>query len=147
MRVRIPGLKKRIFLKKTSLCFFLSRSSRQKSIVQGPELPSSLVWCLFVCLCHAWRYPVSVPYRIAQLAICWLPYLSRTVPYHQTQLATNSWPQYYVHVYDSMCVAYVLEGDGCTFCSSFLSEFSVVPLTSLAKGVALGPPELPLAYF
>ena len=23
-----------------------------------------------------------------------IPYLSRTVPYHQTQLATYSWPQY-----------------------------------------------------
>ena len=117
---------------------------------QGPHSFNLVFVCLFVCvvcLCHAWRYPVSVPYRIAQLAICWLPYLSRTVPYHQTQLATNSWPQYYVHVYDSLCVATVLEGDGCTFCSSVLSEFSVVPLTSLAKGVALGPPELPLAYF
>ena len=53
-----------------------------------------------------------------------------------------------MYMYTTPCVLHtVLEGDGCTFCSSVLSEFSVVPLTSLAKGVALGPPELPLAYF
>ena len=50
--------------------------------------------CLFVCLCRAWRYPVSVPYlsRICDYKgstglyitavhnICGLLYLSRTVP-------------------------------------------------------------------
>ena len=30
---------------------------------QGPHSFNLVFVCLFVCLCHAWRYPVSVPYR------------------------------------------------------------------------------------
>ena len=48
--------------------------------------------------------PVSVPYRTVP---------SNTAGYKQ--LATI------LCTYDSLCVAYVLEGDGCTFCSSVLS--------------------------
>ena len=29
---------------------------------QGPHSFNLVFVCLFVCLCHAWRYPVSVPY-------------------------------------------------------------------------------------
>ena len=30
---------------------------------QGPHSFNLVFVCLFVCLCHAWRYPVAVPYR------------------------------------------------------------------------------------
>ena len=30
---------------------------------QGPHSFNLVFVCLFVCLCHAWRYCVSVPYR------------------------------------------------------------------------------------
>ena len=29
---------------------------------QGPHSFNLVFVCVFVCLCHAWRYPVSVPY-------------------------------------------------------------------------------------
>ena len=45
---------------------------------QGPH-SFNLFVCLFVCVCVT---PGAIPY------------LSRTEPYHQTQLATYSWPQY-----------------------------------------------------
>ena len=79
---------------------------------QGPH--AALIWCLFVCLCHAWHYPVSVPYRtvpsntVGYKPDSWPQYLlapSRIcpVPYHQTQPATNSSPQYSsYYVYDSL---------------------------------------------
>ena len=44
---------------------------------QGPHSFNLVFVCLFVCVT-----PGAIPY------------LSRTVPYHQTQLATYSWPQY-----------------------------------------------------
>ena len=65
---------------------------------QGPHSFNLVFVCLcvwlFVCLCHAWRYPVFVPYlsRICDYKgstglyitavhnICGLLYLSRTVP-------------------------------------------------------------------
>ena len=72
---------------------FNSRSYAEDvtSVTSGASQGPHSFNLVFVCLCHAWRYPVSVPYRIAQLAICWLPYLSRTVPSNTAgykQLAT-----------------------------------------------------------
>ena len=44
---------------------------------QGPQSFNLVFVCLCVCVTSGA-----------------IPYLFRTVPYHQTQLATNSWPQY-----------------------------------------------------
>ena len=30
---------------------------------QGPHSFNLVFVCVFVCLCHAWRYPVPVPYH------------------------------------------------------------------------------------
>ena len=52
-----------------STCLALSRTCPVPSRVryhegnsQGPHSFNLVFVCLFVCLCHAWRYPVSVPY-------------------------------------------------------------------------------------
>ena len=81
---------------------------------QGPHSFNLVIINLLVCLFVS-RLALSricpVPYRTIKHSwpqtaghnICWLPYLSRTVPYHQTQLATNSWSQYSsYYVYDSL---------------------------------------------
>ena len=52
---------------------------------QGPHSFNLVFVCLFVCLCHAWRYPVSVPYRTVP---------SNTAGLHIQLACTYSWPQY-----------------------------------------------------
>ena len=80
---------------------------------QGPHSFNLVFVCLFVSRLALSRI-CPVPYRTIkhswlqtrQLATIFagaIPYLSRTVPYHQTQPATNSSPQYSsYYVYDSL---------------------------------------------
>ena len=63
--------------------FYYSRSYAEDvtSVTSGASQGPHSFNLVFVCLCVC-----VTPGTI--------PYLSRTVPYHQTQLATYSWPQY-----------------------------------------------------